>query len=76
MNDAAKIKIFSFVSFACIVAVGSAVLVVGFPTVAADPAAVTAVPVSEPPLVGLAAGAVAAVRFRQYLRRKFGGRRR
>ena len=76
MNGAAKIKLLSFVSFACIVAAGSAVLVVGFPNVSVDPADVTAVSVPAPPLVGLAAGALAAIRFRRYLRRKYGAHRR
>ena len=79
MNDTAKIKLLSFVGFACIAAVGSTVLVAGFPVVSVDPVEVTREPVAAPPLVApvaLVAAAFAAVRFRQYLHWKFGGRRR
>lgn len=75
MNGAAKTKLLSFVSFACIIAVGSTALVAGFPLVSVGPTVVTEVPVSAPPLVGLAAGALAVVRFRRYVRWKFSGRR-
>jgi hypothetical protein len=79
MNSAAKIKLLSFVGFACIAAAGSAVLVTGFPVASVDPVEVTGEPVGAPPLVplvALVAVAFAAVRFRQYLLWKFGGRRR
>ncbi|PSQ27919.1 hypothetical protein BRD03_05025 [Halobacteriales archaeon QS_9_68_17] len=76
MNDAAKIKLLSFVGFACIAAAGSAVLVTGFPVASVDPVEVTGGPVAAPPLVALVAVAFAAVRVRQYLHWKFGGRRR
>ncbi|NHN48745.1 hypothetical protein G9464_14245 [Halostella sp. JP-L12] len=76
MEARAKIKLFSHVSFACIVAAGTAILLAGFPIVSVDLAAVAEVSLPATPLVGVAGGAIAALRFCRYLRRKFGARRR